>query len=62
MWLQLGNTEYREELARSGENGLYGYDGIYRMDDFERGRLNSDKTEINSPPRTQVCYLHLASE
>ena len=54
---RVGNKKYREDLAQSDESELYGYDGIYRLDDFERGQLNSDKTDVNSPTRTQAWTL-----
>ena len=54
---RVGNKEYREDLKESTESELYSYDGVYRLDDFERGQLNSSKDDITSPTRTQAWTL-----
>jgi len=54
---RLGNKKYQEDLKDSTESELYGYDSVYRLDEFDRGQLNQAKDEISSPSRTQTWTL-----
>jgi len=54
---RIGNKKYQEDLKDSTESELYGYDSIYRLDEFDRGQLNQAKDEISSPSRTQTWTL-----
>ena len=54
---RLGNKNYQEDLQSATQSELYGYDAVYRVDDFKRGQLNEGKTDITSPSRTQTWTL-----
>jgi len=51
------NKKYQEDLAHATESELYGYDTVYRLDDFKRGQLNANKDAITNPTRTQTWTL-----
>jgi hypothetical protein len=46
-----------EDLAGATESELCGYDTVYRLDDFKRGQLNEQKTDVANPTRTQTWNL-----
>lgn len=54
---RVGNKEYREDLKEATESKLYSYEGVYRLDDFEPGQLNSSKHDIANPIRRQMWRL-----
>ena len=53
------NRTYREDMVAQSYNKdfdeLYQYDGLHRLQHFERGRLTSNKQAITNP----VSYTHL---
>jgi len=51
---RLGNKLYQEDLAHATESELYGYDTVYRLDDFKRGQLNAQKTDSIARKSTAV--------
>ena len=50
-------TKVPEDLASATQSELYGYDAVYRLDSFKRGQLNQQKTDVNTPTRTQTWTL-----
>ena len=54
---RIGNKRYQEDLQSATQSELYGYDTVYRLDDFKRGQLSQDKTDITNPTRTQTWTL-----
>ena len=55
---RVNNRTYREnQMASSGFDELYAYDGIHRLKDFDRGDLNAGKTAITSPTLEQAWGL-----
>ena len=50
------NRNYRENTGSSGKDEYYTYDGMHRLEDFDRGDLNEGETGIDGTPAREETF------